>query len=78
MFHCQALVEAMVWADLEHRNILEYIGLDDAIFPNHPPCIVTLWMQNGTVMEHIRDNMPPDASIDSLVRSPNSISPIYY
>lgn len=48
--HCR---EALIWQHLSHPNLLTFIGIDNKTF--HPtPCLVSPWMENGTVMSYLR------------------------
>ncbi|KAJ7619293.1 kinase-like domain-containing protein [Roridomyces roridus] len=44
--------EALVWKDLNHPNILPFIGIDRETFPNSL-CMVSPWMENGTVLKYL-------------------------
>ncbi|KDQ26677.1 hypothetical protein PLEOSDRAFT_1077544 [Pleurotus ostreatus PC15] len=48
--HCR---EALIWQHLSHPNLLTFIGIDNKTF--HPtPCLVSPWMENGTVVSYLR------------------------
>ncbi|KAF9499684.1 kinase-like protein [Pleurotus eryngii] len=48
--HCR---EALIWQHLSHPNLLPFIGIDNKTF--HPtPCLVSPWIENGTVMSYLR------------------------
>ncbi|TDL19837.1 hypothetical protein BD410DRAFT_726733, partial [Rickenella mellea] len=55
--------EAFTWEHLDHPFILPFLGLDFVSFPTYLPCIVTPWMENGTVLQHIKRN---SLSIESI------------
>ncbi|KAJ7607393.1 kinase-like domain-containing protein [Roridomyces roridus] len=44
--------EALVWKDLDHPNILPFIGIDRETFPNSL-CMVSPWMENGTILKYL-------------------------
>ncbi|KAJ7619295.1 kinase-like domain-containing protein [Roridomyces roridus] len=44
--------EALVWKDLNHPNILPFIGIDRETFPESL-CMVSPWMENGTVLAYL-------------------------
>ncbi|KAJ7921494.1 kinase-like domain-containing protein, partial [Mycena leptocephala] len=46
--------EALVWKDLDHPHILPFIGIDRDSFPSSV-CMVSLWMENGTVVNYIEN-----------------------
>ncbi|KAJ7938218.1 kinase-like domain-containing protein [Mycena leptocephala] len=47
--------EALVWKDLHHPNILPFLGIDQNSFPSSL-CMVSPWMEHGTVMNYIQDH----------------------
>ncbi|KAF8183812.1 hypothetical protein K438DRAFT_1489563, partial [Mycena galopus ATCC 62051] len=44
--------EALVWKDLHHPHILSFLGIDKHSFPSGI-CMVSPWMENGTVMDYL-------------------------
>lgn len=52
--------EAIVWRQLQHDNVLQFIGIDRHAFPG-AMCLVSPWMTNGTVIDYLRKT---DASAD--------------
>ncbi|CAK5271444.1 unnamed protein product [Mycena citricolor] len=46
--------EALVWQHLQHPNILPLIGIDQETFP-YSLCLISPWMQNGTVLKHLEE-----------------------
>ncbi|TDL15973.1 kinase-like protein [Rickenella mellea] len=59
--------EASTWVHLRHPFILPFLGLDFESYPNYLPCIVTPWMANGTILEHIERYSLPTESIEILL-----------
>jgi serine/threonine-protein kinase TNNI3K len=57
--------EALVWAQLDHIHVLPFLGLDGETFPG-ALCMISPWMQHGTVFHHIRDTICLD--VMQLVR----------
>ncbi|KAJ7447217.1 kinase-like domain-containing protein, partial [Mycena latifolia] len=47
--------EALVWQQLRHPNILPFLGVAPDVFPSLM-CMVSPWMQNGTIRELRRIN----------------------
>ena len=39
---------------LQPPNIIPFLGLESELWPKHLPCIVTPWMENGTVLDYLR------------------------
>ncbi|KAF8134747.1 kinase-like domain-containing protein, partial [Mycena galopus ATCC 62051] len=56
--------EALVWQRLQHPFILPFIGIDREAFPGSL-CMVSPWMENGTVLKHLKDY--GKASVDRLL-----------
>ncbi|KAJ7607395.1 kinase-like domain-containing protein [Roridomyces roridus] len=56
--------EALVWKDLNHPNILPFIGIDRETFPNSL-CMVSPWMENGTVLKYL--DVHGRANVDKLL-----------
>ncbi|KAJ3993837.1 kinase-like domain-containing protein [Lentinula boryana] len=54
--------EALVWKQLDHPNVLPFIGVNEALFsPSY--CFISPWMENGSIMAYLekhpeRDRMP--------------------
>ncbi|KAJ7871219.1 kinase-like domain-containing protein, partial [Mycena olivaceomarginata] len=46
--------EALVWQHLQHPCILPFIGIDRQTFPSSL-CMVSPWMENGTVLKYLHD-----------------------
>ena len=55
--------EVILWKQLLHPNILPLLGVSTTLFPF---CMVSPWMKNGNVTEHVRSN--PEANRMELVR----------
>ncbi|KAJ6542592.1 kinase-like domain-containing protein [Mycena capillaripes] len=47
--------EALVWKDLKHPYILEFLGIDQNSFPSSL-CMVSPWMEHGTVMNYLKEH----------------------
>ncbi|KAJ7817235.1 kinase-like domain-containing protein [Mycena leptocephala] len=47
--------EALVWQNLRHSFILPFIGIDRETFPSSL-CMVSPWMENGTVLKYLNDH----------------------
>ncbi|KZP25713.1 kinase-like protein [Athelia psychrophila] len=45
--------EVLVWETFKHPYLLPFMGVEYGAFPAHPPCIVTPWMKNGTIINYI-------------------------
>ncbi|KAJ7105676.1 kinase-like domain-containing protein [Mycena epipterygia] len=56
--------EALVWKDLHHPHILSFIGIDRESFPTSL-CMVSPWMEHGTVLKYIASHGPKD--VDKLL-----------
>ncbi|KAJ6476176.1 kinase-like domain-containing protein [Mycena sanguinolenta] len=46
--------EALVWRDLHHPHILPFLGIDRDSFPEPYFCMVSPWMEHGTVMSYLK------------------------
>ncbi|KAK7063540.1 kinase-like protein [Favolaschia claudopus] len=53
--------EALVWQQLRHPHILPFIGIDRHTFPSSL-CMVSPWMENGTVLKYLNDHGRSHAS----------------
>ncbi|KAJ7157387.1 kinase-like domain-containing protein [Mycena filopes] len=56
--------EALVWQRLRHPHILPLLGIDRDTFPSSL-CMVSPWMQNGTVLKYLNDH--GRANVDKLL-----------
>ncbi|KAJ7607404.1 kinase-like domain-containing protein [Roridomyces roridus] len=56
--------EALIWKDLNHPNILTFIGIDRETFPSSL-CMVSPWMENGTVLNYL--NLHARKNVDKLL-----------
>ena len=45
--------EAVLWKQLAHKNVLPFLGVSRDI---DGFCLISPWMNNGTIMEYTRDN----------------------
>ncbi|THU90223.1 kinase-like protein [Dendrothele bispora CBS 962.96] len=50
--------EAVVWALLDHVNVLPFLGANTKLFSSL--CLISPWMANGNVMEYLRSNPKHD------------------
>jgi serine/threonine protein kinase len=57
--------EALVWRQLSHPNLLPFFGL---YFLENRLCLVSPWMENGHIMDFLRD-ASPDHDRLALVRT---------
>ncbi|KAK0188292.1 kinase-like domain-containing protein [Armillaria mellea] len=47
--------EALVWRNLQHPNVLRFIGVnDDLFYPSF--CLISPWMKNGDIISFLRQN----------------------
>ncbi|KAF8183844.1 kinase-like domain-containing protein [Mycena galopus ATCC 62051] len=46
--------EALLWRDLQHPHILPFLGIDRESFPEPYFCMVSPWMEHGTVMNYLK------------------------
>ncbi|KAJ6476218.1 kinase-like domain-containing protein [Mycena sanguinolenta] len=46
--------EALVWQTLRHKYVLPFIGIDRETFSSF--CLVSPWMQHGTVLRYLREH----------------------
>jgi serine/threonine protein kinase len=44
--------EALTWRELQHPNVLPFLGVDLKTFPGSF-CLVSPWMKHGTVLKYI-------------------------
>ncbi|KAJ6588778.1 kinase-like domain-containing protein, partial [Mycena capillaripes] len=63
--------EALVWQHLQHPFILPFIGMDRETFPSGSLCMVSPWMENGTVLRYLSDH--GRANVDKLLHSQNIV-----
>jgi hypothetical protein len=63
------LQEVLTWVHLKHPYVLPFFGLDEQSFEGYPPCIVTPYMCNGTMIDFVktRNGTLPDRRVDQLV-----------
>lgn len=72
MFYQQVTLEAILWSQLQHPNVLPFLGLEsqgeDII-----PLIVLPWHDRGNVMLHMKCLEPPApaAQLNKWVRMPD-------
>jgi serine/threonine protein kinase len=62
--------EALVWRQLKHPHVLEFVGIDKSSFGDtHFTCLVSPWMSRGTLKDYINSkDYDPDHDILRLVR----------
>ncbi|KAK0468944.1 kinase-like domain-containing protein, partial [Armillaria novae-zelandiae] len=47
--------EALVWRNLQHPNVLRFIGVnEDFFYPSF--CLISPWMKNGDILSFLRQN----------------------
>ncbi|KAJ7224780.1 kinase-like domain-containing protein [Mycena rebaudengoi] len=56
--------EALIWQHLKHPYILPMLGIDRESFPSSL-CMVSLWMENGTVLKYLEEHGRQD--VDKLL-----------
>jgi len=68
-FSKSLLQEVLTWVHLKHLYVLPFFGLDEQSFEGYPPCIVTPYMRNGTMMDFVktRNGILPDRRVDQLL-----------
>jgi serine/threonine protein kinase len=49
--------EALLWKPLDHPHVLPFLGLDTAAFFDCM-CMVSPWMQHGTIIAHLESTNP--------------------
>ncbi|KAJ7936978.1 kinase-like domain-containing protein [Mycena leptocephala] len=61
--------EVLTWVHLKHPYVLPFFGLDEQFFEGYPPCIITPYMRNGTMIDFIktRNATLPDKQVDKLL-----------
>ncbi|KAJ7936955.1 kinase-like domain-containing protein [Mycena leptocephala] len=54
--------EVLTWVHLKHLYVLPFFGLDEQFFEGYPPCIITPYMRNGTMIDFVntRNGTLPD------------------
>lgn len=63
--------EVLLWRQLRHRHLLEFIGVCVDVF--HSPAIVSPWLENGNVLQFVKTK--PGAFKLGLVRQTKSLRP---
>ncbi|KAJ7646318.1 kinase-like domain-containing protein, partial [Mycena polygramma] len=63
------LREVSTWAHLNSPSVVPFLGLDKNTFEDYPPCIVTLFMRNGTLFDFVkaRNATLPDGRLNQLL-----------
>ncbi|KAJ7702101.1 kinase-like domain-containing protein [Mycena metata] len=63
------LQEVLTWVHFKHPYVLPFFGLDEQSFESYPPCIVTPYMRNGTMIDFVktRNGTLPDRRVDQLL-----------
>ncbi|KAJ7718322.1 kinase-like domain-containing protein [Mycena metata] len=56
--------EALIWKNLEHDNILPFLGVDSETFPGFL-CMVSLWMDKGSLAS--KSGAPSEGAIPTLI-----------
>jgi serine/threonine protein kinase len=62
--------EALVWQGLDHPSVLPLFGIDRETFQGSL-CMVSPWMENGTVLKYLNDHGRAD--VDKLVGPRNNL-----
>jgi serine/threonine protein kinase len=61
--------EVLTWRQLLHPNILPLIGISDEVFDKEEmPCIISEWMEQGTLKQYTSTLGSDDAARGRLVR----------
>ncbi|TFK43201.1 kinase-like domain-containing protein [Crucibulum laeve] len=47
--------EALIWQRLQHPHVLPFLGVDSSTFAPFL-CMISPWMQHGTIMKHLEEN----------------------
>jgi serine/threonine protein kinase len=70
--------EALVWRQLKHPHVLEFVGIDKSSFQDTQfICLVSPWMSHGTLKDYIKSkDYEPKHDIPRLVwlRAPMDVS----
>ncbi|KAF9457394.1 hypothetical protein BDZ94DRAFT_232746 [Collybia nuda] len=53
--------EALIWQSLRHPHVLPFLGVDSDTFSPYL-CMVSPWMQHGTIMRHLSENKGVDVN----------------
>jgi serine/threonine protein kinase len=61
--------EALTWRDLQHPNVLPFLGVDLETFPGSF-CLVSPWMRHGTVLKYIGSRGLSNVNIGRIVCLP--------
>ena len=59
--------EALLWKQLVHPHVLPFLGLDVGSFPGFI-CMVSPWMQHGTIVAYIQNTNASTNDTTRLVR----------
>jgi len=59
--------EALVWRQLQHPHVLPFLGVDVDTFPGSL-CMVSPWLQRGTLSKHLEKIRPLNANVNQIVR----------
>jgi serine/threonine protein kinase len=61
--------EALVWRQLQHPNILRFLGLNWSLFPHDAlPSLLAPWMEYGTLKDYVEGPIyDPTRSVLQLV-----------
>jgi serine/threonine protein kinase len=47
--------EALYWSQLDHQNVLPFLGLNTDLFKGRH-CVVMPWMPNGTLLDFLESS----------------------
>ncbi|KAJ7722889.1 kinase-like domain-containing protein, partial [Mycena maculata] len=59
--------EALACRRLHHASVLEFLGIDNKTFPEPYTCLISPFLQNGTIMKYRNENGPRHISITRRV-----------
>ncbi|THU93880.1 kinase-like protein [Dendrothele bispora CBS 962.96] len=59
------LKEAILWRQLDHPNVLPFLGLYFLDTSKQRVCLISPWMENGNLTQYLKEN--PQDSIDRVV-----------
>ena len=54
-FYQQFCREALVWKQLNHPNVLPFLGINMELFTPRF-CLVSPWMSNGSLLDYLKKN----------------------
>ena len=61
MINLKAFIrEAMIWRDLNHPNIVPFMGVHGFEGDRKQMCLVSPWMENGNLLQFLKGNPEVD------------------